>query len=126
MAAYLRFLTGLLVYLEGTAQGILGAGISALTNSNGIMNDWVLLFFLSWIIIILGGLSLKFPQVSGLGLIIVSITAFHLGNVFSAPFAFLAGIFDLFSQSANNNNLINPTKNILKPKSGIFHQCLSV
>jgi hypothetical protein len=103
LACIFAILSGIFGLFGGSAQGIFGAGLSMLTKSDGTMNNGIIVFFLSWLIIILGGMSLKFPHFSGICLIIISIAAFSLGNIFSAPFAFLAGIFDLFAESVKSN-----------------------
>jgi|GEM_PF-4140966 len=103
IACIFAILGGIFGLFGATAQGLFGSGMSLFTHSNEIMNNGVTLFYLSWIVIILGGLSLKFPNTCGAGLLIISLIAFSLGNIFSAPFAFIAGIFGLFAQSANKS-----------------------
>ena len=99
VACIFAILSGLFGLFGGTAQTIFGGAIGMMTKNDETMNNGMLVFCLSWVLIILGGLSLRFPKQSGIALIIVSIISFSLGNIFSAPFAFIAGIFDLFDGS---------------------------
>jgi hypothetical protein len=103
IACIFAILSGIFGLFGATAQGVFGPGISVLTHSDEIANNGATLFYLSWIVIILGGVSLRFPNICGIGLVLISIIAFFLGNIFSAPFAFIGGIFGLFAQQANNN-----------------------
>lgn len=124
VACIFAILSGIFGLFGATAQGLFGSGMSVFTHSNEIMNNGVTLFYLSWIVIILGGLSLKFPNSCGVGLLIISLIAFSLGNIFSAPFAFIAGIFGFFAQSANKNKEFkNP---VAKSESGILEPASSV
>lgn len=104
VACIFAILSGIFGLLGGTAQSLFGAGISMLSKNDETMNNGMLVFCLSWLLIILGGLSLKFPKQSGIGLILISIASFSLGNIFSAPFAFIAGIFDLFDVSGKKSS----------------------
>lgn len=112
VACIFAILSGIFGLFSGTVQSIFGAGIGMLSGNDNTMNNGVLVFYLSWIVIILGGLSLKFPKQSGIGLILISIASFTLGNIFSAPFVFIAGIFDLFDASGKktliNNEIYQP------------------
>jgi hypothetical protein len=116
VACIFAIFSGIFGLFGATAQGLFGSGMSVFTHSNEMMNNGVTLFYLSWIVIILGGLSLKFPNSCGVGLLIISLIAFSLGNIFSAPFAFIAGIFGLFAETKKKNIHIN---------GGIGHQIIS-
>jgi tRNA_anti-like len=100
-ASILAILSGVIGVFGNTIQGILGPGIHIIDEVHNHLLSSDALHFLSWVVIVFGLLSLKFPKSSGIMLVIVSTTLFVQGNLFPSPFIFIAGLLDLFAPSPN-------------------------
>ena len=125
VACVLAILSGIFGLVGGTTTGFFGELLTSFGFNHEITNYGIIAFFISWIIILLGGLSLRFPKPSGWMLIFFSIASFFCGNIFSAPFALLAGIFDVFDkkQTINKRNKENTLNEVLiSNNSSLFDQ----
>ena len=125
IACVLAILSGIFGLFGGTMNSLFGTLLTSFGFNHEITNYGIIAFFISWIIILLGGLSLRFPKPSGWMLIVFSIASFFCGNIFSAPFALLAGIFDVFdkTQTINKRNKENTLNGVLVPNnSSLFDQ----
>jgi hypothetical protein len=103
IACICAIISGLIGLFGNKLQSLLGFGSFVLINKSDthLLSSGMLLTIFSSVIIALGVLSLRFPKTAGLLLMGIAIAAFFQGNILSAPFAFIAGIMDLFSASAN-------------------------
>ena len=126
VACVLAILSGIFGLFEGTTSGFFEEFLEPLGLLNHeTINHTITAFFISWLIILLGGLSLRFPKPSGWMLIFFSIASFFCGNIFSAPFALLAGIFDVFDkkQIINERNKENTLNEVsVVSNSSLFDQ----
>jgi hypothetical protein len=59
-------------------------------------------FWLSFVIILFGGILFAKPKISGIALCVLGLITAILGNIFSGPLAVVAGILGYFSKKKNS------------------------
>ena len=101
VACIIAIISGVLGLFAGAIQSKLNIAVTPLDNPIKLLvNSGAFLFYLSCTLIVLGVVSLKYPKTAGLLLILTSSVMLILGNIVSAPFAYIAGGVDLFAPSA--------------------------
>lgn len=103
VACIIAIISGIAGLFAGVIQSKLNIAVKPMDSPIRLLvNANECIFYLSWALIVLGGISLKFPKTSGVFLIFTSSIMLVLGNVISAPFAYIAGGLDLFAWSSYN------------------------